>query len=226
MLVLLALAISTIATADEFTKARQAIEAEQYRIAVRLLRPLAKMGDPRAQHLLGFAYYAGEGVGYDYGKAQIWLERAVAQKYTPAFAPLGQLLLKIGKGHNARGLKLIRIAVSRNDAYAQKALGVLYFVGQGGVPKDLEKSRQLLLKASAKKQKDAAFFLAYWYSDSHGKKPDYMELLKWVIIDARIGTGTAAAIHRETALKHLTESQVAEAKRRASAWLKAHGEKP
>lgn len=58
-----------------------------------------------------------------------------------------------------------------------------------------------------------------------GKKPDYVEVLKWVIVDARIGKGVVE-VYRERALEHLNKAQVAEAKRRAAAWLKAHGETP
>jgi len=226
LIIVLAMAISLPAFADYFAKAKQAYEATDYKSAVRMLRPLARKGDPRAQLLLGSAYFSGEGVGFDFKKARYWLERAVAQNHTPAFAPLGQLLLKTNKGRDERGLDLIRTAVGRGDAQGQLALGWLYFVGQGGVATDLEKSRRLLLKSAEQKHKLVFSLLTFWYASDRGKKPDNVEALKWAIIDTRIGVGVAADIHRAKALKALTKDQIAEAKRRAAAWLKVHWETP
>jgi len=43
------LAITLPSTADDFADAKQAFDAEQFPKAIRLLRPLAEKGDPRAQ---------------------------------------------------------------------------------------------------------------------------------------------------------------------------------
>jgi TPR repeat protein len=217
---------TSLANADDFAKAKQLRDAREYRAAARLLLPLAKKGDPRAQHLLGFSYYRGDGYGYDYKKAQFWLERAVAQDYTPAFGPLGQLLLRKNDGRSERGFRLIRTGVARGDAYAQSALGWIHLYGQFGVPRNLQESRRLFLMAAEQKYKYAFFHFAIWNAHDQGKQPDYVEVLKWVIVDRQIGTGGVRIFFRKKAMKHLTKAQVAEAKRRAAAWLKAHGETP
>lgn len=223
-MVVLIVAAPTVA--NDFAKAKQMFDAEKYHEAVRLLRPLARNGDPRAQHLLGYAYFHGSRVGYDFKKAQFWLERAVNRDYTPAFAPLGQLLLKTNNGRSERGLRLIRTAVARGDPYAQSALGWLYLYGQGGVPRNFQESERLFIRAAEQKYRQAFFDLAMWHAHDQGKKPDYVEVWKWVIVDRRIGTEGAVYFFREKAMKHLSKQQIAEAKRRATAWLRAHGETP
>jgi len=225
LIVVMALATTLPATADDFAKAKLAFNAKQYKTAVRLLRPPAEKGDPRAQYLLGYAYLSGKGVKISEKQAEYWLSKAVAQDYTPAYVRLGHLLMRIDKTPTS-GLPLIEIALRRGHPGAQASLGLLYFIGRPGIPVDIEKSRKLLLLAAGQKYKGAYLFLAYWYASGRGKKPDYVQVLKWAIIDTRIGVGAAADIHRKKALKLLSKEQIAEAKRRAAAWLKAHGEKP
>lgn len=213
------------ASADDFAKAKQAFNAKQYGEAARLLRPLAENGDRRAQHLLGYAYMFGKGVKRSDDAAKYWLSKAVAQDYTSAFARLGQVLIKRDETR-ARGMALIKTAVRRGDLGAHLTLGMIYLVGLKGVPMDLKKSKHLLLTAAERKHKQAAFFLAYWYASKHGKMPDYVEVLRWAIIDSRIGNGFPAEFFHDEAMKRLTKDQIAQAKRRAAAWLKAHGEVP
>jgi len=218
------LATTFPSAADELSDAKQALDARQYRKAIPLLQPLAEKGDPRAQHLLGFAYMFGTGIKKWETQAQYWLMKAAAQDYTPAIGLLGRLLLEIDRSPS-RGLPLIKIAVRRGDPASQAALGGLYLVGYPGIPVDIAKSKRFLLLAADQKYTGGYLGLAMWHASNNGKKPDHVELLKWIIIDTRIGTG-ATDIYRSTALKHLNQAQVAEANRRAAAWLKAHGETP
>jgi TPR repeat protein len=221
----MALVFAVPGAADDFADAKQALEAEQHAKAIRLLRPMAEKGDPRAQHLLGYAYMSGLGVKRSNKKAQYWLMKAAAQDHTPAIGLLGQLLIIID-GSPTRGLPLMKIAVHRGDAATQAALGMGYLFGVQGIPLDVRESKRLLLLSASQKHKFAYLGLAWWHAtDRGGKRPDYVEVLKWVIVDARIGKGVVE-VYRERALEHLNKAQVAEAKRRAAAWLKAHGEKP
>ncbi|HUT50890.1 MAG TPA: tetratricopeptide repeat protein [Alphaproteobacteria bacterium] len=224
LIVVMVLATTLPSAADDFADAKQAFDAEQYRKAVRLLRPLAEKGDARAQHLLGRAHMFGLGAKRSDKQAQYWLMKAVAQDYAPAFSLLGRLLLEIDRSP-ARGLPLIKIAVRRGDPVAQAALGMLYLIGYPGIPVDMKESKRLLLLAVDQKYNGGYLGLAWWHASGQGKKPDYVELLKWIVIDTRIGTG-ATDLYRARALKHLNQAQIAEAKRRAAAWLKAHGETP
>ncbi|MDH3234343.1 MAG: sel1 repeat family protein [Alphaproteobacteria bacterium] len=221
----ISLATTLPSTADDFADGKQAFEAKQYEKAIRLLRPLAEKRDARAQYLLGYAFFSSKGVHEK--QAEYWLRKAVDQDHTAAFVVLGNLLMH--KDRSARrGLPLLEVAVRRGHPGAQVALGAHYLIGRPGIPVNMEESRRLLLLAADQKYKGAFLFLSMWYASDHGKKPDYVELLKWAVIDARIGVGPGifADTYRSRALKHLNQAQVVEANRRAAAWLKAHGETP
>ena len=219
------LATTLPSTADEFSDAKRALHALQYRKAIPLLQPLAERGDARAQHLLGFAYMFATGIKKWEKLAQYWLMKAAAQDYTPAIGLLGRLLIEIDRTPT-RGLPLIEIAVRRGDPASQAAMGGMYMIGYPGIPVDMEKSKRLLHLAADQKYDLAYLGLAWWHATPRGgKNPDYVEVLKWVIVDARIGRKFAET-YRNRALEHLNKDQIAEAKRRAAAWLKAHGETP
>jgi len=221
----MALVFAVPVAADDFTDGKQAFEAKQYETAIRLLRPLAEKGDARAQYLLGYAYFKSKGV-YE-KRAEYWLRKSVDQDHTPAFVVLGNLLIHKDRSA-ARGLPLLKIAVRRGHSGAQVALGVHHLIGGPDTPVNMKEAKRLLLLAAHQKDKGAFHFLSVWYASDHGKKPDYVELLRWAIIDTRIGVGPGifSDTYRARAMKHLTKAQVAEAKRRAAAWLKAHGERP
>jgi TPR repeat protein len=50
-----------------------------YMPAIRLFRPLAEQGNPKAQSLLGVMYRKGEGVARNSVRAFIWFRRAAAR---------------------------------------------------------------------------------------------------------------------------------------------------
>jgi len=85
------------ARAGDFELAVSAYERGDYFRAVRLWRPLAETGDPKAQTALGLAYYHGQGVPQDYGEAVVWYRRASEQGYPYAQGLLGYLYF-IGHG--------------------------------------------------------------------------------------------------------------------------------
>jgi hypothetical protein len=73
---LLALAISTAASADPFATALNAFNAADYTTAFSIWWPLARDGDPKSQASLGFMYYSGKGVRRDDQRALFWFRHA------------------------------------------------------------------------------------------------------------------------------------------------------
>jgi uncharacterized protein len=61
-----------------------AYDQKGYATALRLVRPLAEQGDPKAQGLLADMYWRGEGVQQDYVLAHMWLNLATAHGATNA----------------------------------------------------------------------------------------------------------------------------------------------
>ena len=113
----------TNAAADDLQKAERAYDKGNSAAAIKLLLPLAKGGNAKAQHLLGLTYDFADGrtgVKSDNTKAQFWYEKAVKQDYLPAIRDLGAHLLRELKNVK-RGYRLLKTAAERGDAKAQFA---------------------------------------------------------------------------------------------------------
>jgi uncharacterized protein len=75
----------------------QALDGRNYVSAMRLLRPLAKAGDARAQYKIGLMHEEGRGVPVDHSEALGWLLQAAGQRNADAQNHLGFLYL-YGRG--------------------------------------------------------------------------------------------------------------------------------
>jgi TonB family protein len=71
-----------IASADQLEDGLAAYRDGDYAIALKLLRPLAKQGNAKAQHSLGVMYANGQGVAKDDKEALKWYQLAVKQENT------------------------------------------------------------------------------------------------------------------------------------------------
>jgi TPR repeat protein len=82
--------------AEPFEEGVKAFEGGNYPTAMRLLRPLAAEGDPRAQFHLGVMYEEGLGVSVDYTEALGWLLQAAEQGSSEAKNHLGSCVSTAG----------------------------------------------------------------------------------------------------------------------------------
>jgi hypothetical protein len=83
--------------------------------AVPVFERLAKIGHPEAQRLMGYVYYAGQGVPQDYARSLYWFEKAANQGCFGAFAAVSSLY-RDGKGTSVdpgKAYMWLNIAVSR-----------------------------------------------------------------------------------------------------------------
>jgi hypothetical protein len=86
-----------------------------FRRAVPVFERLAKVGHPEAERLMGFVYYAGQGVPQDYARSLYWFEKAADQGCFGAFAAVSSLY-RDGKGTSVdlgKAYMWLNIAVSR-----------------------------------------------------------------------------------------------------------------
>jgi hypothetical protein len=166
---------------------------ERQRHQVESARQAADKGDPWAQTLLGIHYEAGIGVGKDTKEAMKWFSVAAQQDF----------------------------------ADAQYHLGRMYEEGHG-VPQDFaaaaewyrkaDKHPSLLDGAMAARRR-----LARMYMFGRGVSQDYLEAD--VLFRISAANSTVRQIHAADAAKLLqmeskmTAEQIAEAKRRADAWI-------
>ncbi len=211
------------AAESDFQTAKRAYDKNNEVKAVKLLLPLAKAGDPKAQLLLGYIYDLTDGtngVKGDNTKARFWYEKAVKQDYTPALRELGRHLIVESKDAK-RGYRLLKTAAERGDAKAQFGLGLMLSRSSWGLPEDRAASRKWFLKAIEQKYSVAATYLLQMYR----RDGDLVEAYKWDLIDQFLEKRNKTVLHPDVR-EDMTKSQIAESQRRARAWLIAHGEKP
>lgn len=230
IVVALPLFVAHQAAADDFEKARHAISENRLRDAIDLLKPRAAAGNARAQTMLGRIYLKANGrfgVRRDKRRARVWLERAARQDHVPAIRRLGIFLIAQTQ-EKRRGYLLLRKAALRNDAGAQSWLG--YFMVDRHnypIPGSEAEGRQWLLKGARQKHHVAIDKLAHL--EWHNKQ--YVEGHKWELIYSYLhGPGFDAIkrpfAHLPNSTVRMSKEQIAEARRRALDWLRAHGESP
>ena len=121
------------AKADDFTDAKAAYSAGDYKEAARLYRLAADQGDADAQFNLGLMYKNGEGVSRDAVEAARLYRLAADQGDADAQFNLG-VMYYYGEGVSrdaVEAARFFRLAADQGDADAQFNLGLMYKNGEG-----------------------------------------------------------------------------------------------
>ncbi len=121
--------------------ANAAFQKADYATALRMAKPLAEEGDPRAEALLGQMYYRGRGVGQDDREAATWFRRAADKGDPTAQFFLGGMYSE-GRGvpqDFKESSKWYERAAVQGDGQAQYNLGLAYARGEG-VTQDVVKA--------------------------------------------------------------------------------------
>jgi hypothetical protein len=107
--------------------------------ALRIWRPLAESGDPRAAFGLGLLYDLGEGVGQDAAAAYLWYRRAAEAGFAPAEFNIAVMYDSgVGTARNAAEAAVwYARAAAHGNARAEYNLAQLYTAGDG-VPRNLD----------------------------------------------------------------------------------------
>jgi TPR repeat protein len=133
----LALGLQQAAMAG-FAEGATAYNSKNYAVALREITPLAKAGNPDAQHLLGLMYYMGRGVPQDYKQALEWHRKAAlqgkadAQYVVGAMYYTGNAVIQDQK----QAVVWFRKAAEQGHPDAQQVLGLMYRYHMGGMPQD------------------------------------------------------------------------------------------
>jgi TPR repeat protein len=228
--ILLAVFVASSASADDYAKAVRAYDASRFATVVRLIEPLAKSGDPRAQHLLGRTYEGSQGrdgVRSSDAKALFWYEKAAKQGYVPGKRSLGKVLVR-DRIDVRRGYYILLDLAERGDTQAQGMLGA-YLTQQANLnypkkylmPGTPEDGLNWLHRAADKKDTLAVQVLMRWYRDQ-GELPEgyFWDLVVGGVFGER-GPRILPPIS-----KRLSKQQRVDVERRAAAWLTARGIKP
>jgi uncharacterized protein len=177
---LLALALFGVVAAGPLEDGKAAYQSGDDATAVRLLRPLADLGNADAQNNLGAIYYSGHGVPQDYAQAVAWYRRAADQGDAPAQAALGWMYEE-GQGVTqdyAQAAIWYRKAADQGNAEAQGNLGAMYYSGHG-VPQDSAKAAEWYRRAADQGNIAAQYNLSVAYFNGWGVTRDYAQAVKW-----------------------------------------------
>jgi uncharacterized protein len=107
-------------------------------------------------------------------------------------------------------------AAVQGHAKAQYNLGTLYFNGEG-VPKDYKQALRWFRLAADQGEAVAQTKIAIMYEDAQGVPHDLVQAYKWYSLAITSGDKPATLL-RNTLADHMTEAQIAEAKKLAQEW--------
>src|SRR5262249_19022911 len=128
-----AVAMRLASPADGAAEAEAAFQKAEYAKALRIARPLAEAGDPRAETVLGSAYYRGRSVPQNDSEAAKWFRLAADKGNAVARFTLGVMY---GEGRGvpqdyAEAARWYRRAAGQGDAKRQSNPGLAYAGGEG-----------------------------------------------------------------------------------------------
>ncbi|MGZ5202455.1 MAG: tetratricopeptide repeat protein [Telluria sp.] len=159
LIVAITLALGLHATAHAgLTEGANAYNAKNYAVALKEITPLAKAGNPDAQHLLGLMYYMGRGVPRDYKQAFEWHRKAALQGKADAQYVIGAMYYE-GNAvpvDQKQAVYWFRRAAEQGHPEAQYALGLLYRYHQAGMQQDMVIAYMLWNLAAANGNANAA----------------------------------------------------------------------
>ncbi len=159
----------------------------------------------------------------DYAQAINSFRKAALRGDASAQASLG-VMYDEGQGvakDYKQALSWYKKAAAQGNAPGQNNLGTMYNTGQG-VAQDYKQAMSWYGKAAAQGYAPAQFNLGIMYATGRGTLRDYVEAHKWLSLSGANGQENATK-YREMIEKNMTRERIAEAQRRASEWLKAHG---
>lgn len=121
-----------------FKQAMAAYEQGEYATAFKLIRSLALGGDAKAQCLLGFMYYQGEGTQKNLHKAYKWLNRSAIKGFPEARSArdlVGDLILKTGSALDIANMKHIfkKSRIDRRSGIDRRKTDGSGYVESGGI---------------------------------------------------------------------------------------------
>jgi TPR repeat protein len=191
--------------------------------AVAWTREAAEQGHADAQYNLGTMYNRGKGVPRDNAQAAVWYRKAAEQGHADAQYNLGTMYNR-GEGvprDDAQAAVWYHKAAEQGNAAAQFFLGLFYGDGRG-VPQDYAQAVAWYRKAAEQGDAAAQYNLGMMYSTGQGVVQDYVEAHMWRNLAAARATGKDQKRYadvRDSLASDMTPAQLAEAQRRAGAWV-------
>ncbi|MBT8567353.1 sel1 repeat family protein [Polynucleobacter paneuropaeus] len=156
-----------------------------YAEALKILAPLAKKGDSKAQEYMGLMYSKGLGVPENFVEAAKWFQMAVDQNNPDAQVDLANMYAA-GVGvpkNNSEALRLYKLAAGQKNAYAENKLGDVYHDGIL-VPQDYFEALKWYRLAAEHGSSNAQYNISLLYMFGKGVNPNMEEAFKWAKLAA------------------------------------------
>lgn len=197
------------AHADQLDEALAANKAGDFAKALKLLEPLSKAGNQRAQHHLGLIYLNRK----DYKQAEFWLHQAAEQGNASAQTDLG-LVYEYGWGFQKNYRKAASWyikAANGGNTEAQCNLGLLYQAGKG-VSQDIKKGIFFYTEAAQKGFSTCQTNLGVMYYRGSGVIKNYVVAYALFSISARNKKypDKRGVIYRDSLAKKMTQKEISE----------------
>ena len=213
-------------------------------------RKSADQGFAHAQTTLGLAYAYGHGVEVDHAEAARWCRLAAEQGHRDGQLCLG-LMYGAGAGvdqDHAESVRLLRLSAEQDQALAQARLGDLYLSGEG-VERNVDEAHKWYRLATQRRTdvlyefagvvftsgRDVMFHL-FWlsrmYQDGEGVARNRIAAYRWMAIlsrwQAEVPPGgmpmfSPTQLELDELAAHMTDEELAEARRQVNAFLEVYG---
>ena len=231
----LTLAFSAPAIAGPFEDGETAVKQQDYATALKIFRPLAEAGDPRAQNQLAWMYESGLGVPRDKAEGERWTRKAAEQGNSEAELNLGFKYDLYEPKDYAQAIAWYRKAADHGNAMAQEVLGATYYQGKIA-PQNFALAVEWFRKAADQGDFDAQHSLGLMYEQGQGVPQDYVRAHMWLNLAIASAANSKYILadmpeevakrlaDRERIAAKMTPEQIAEAQRLASAWTPIGGQ--
>jgi hypothetical protein len=210
--------LSAISSINILEQGIAAYDRNDYAEALRLLKPLAQHGKPRAQLYVGLIYLDGLGVPPDASEAVNWFREAARQRDIEAEYNLG-LALYEGKGvalDYRQSAEWFETAAKQGYGPAAYNLGTMY-EGGIGVSKDANQALAWYGTAAAEHLPEAMHELGSIYWSGRLGPRDPITAYAWLVLATQNGDHDATSDADEVG-QALSPDQREKALSRASQW--------
>jgi TPR repeat protein/transglutaminase-like putative cysteine protease len=165
----------------EFDEGVKAFRAQSYKLAMVRLKPLAELGNAKAQSYMGSMYEAGRGVERNYGEAISWFLKAAEQGDAYSQSHLGygyEQGLGVARDEKLAAQWYAK-AAEQGDAYGQARLASMYRDGRG-LAQDFQQAANWYAKAADQGSTWAQMNLGLLYIKGQGVPLDYTKAMFWL----------------------------------------------
>lgn len=173
----------------------------------------AEAGDPKMQTRVATAYMQGEDAPKDIQKAIYWLGEASDQGFAEASLQLAYIYAgQVDAKYADRQLMILNIqrAAEQGEGMAQSMLGTMYYSGDSGLPKDLDKAVEWYMKACSNDDAVGYLGMGSLYALGQGVKQDPIQAYRYLTRSEELGNADAAG-YRKLLEEQMTEAQLREA---------------